>query len=60
MRIDKSGQHNFSRAVDLRDLLPIFLQPGIAQRIFGFSDGNNLAADAKHGAIFDDAEFPEF
>ena len=39
--------------------LRFFLQPGIAQRVFGFADRNNLPAEAEHGTVFDDAEFFE-
>ena len=59
MRIDKTRQDDFARAVDLDKFLTVPLQPGIAQRVFGLSDGNDLPAEAENGAILDDAEFFE-
>ena len=56
MRIDKAGEHDFVLAVDLNNFLAIFLQPGIAQCIFGRADGDDFPADAENRGIFDDTE----
>ena len=58
--IDEAGQHDLAFAVDLDDCLAILLQPGIAEGVFAFADGDNLSAEAEHGAVFDDAKFFEF
>src|SRR5713101_7039269 len=58
--IDEPGQNNLTLTVNLDDSLAILLEPGIAQRVFGVADGNNLPADTKDGSVFYDAEFAEF
>ena len=57
MGIDKARQHHAPATVDFDDLLAILLQPGIAQSVFRGADRNDLASQAEHGSVFDDAEF---
>jgi hypothetical protein len=59
MGIDKSGEDDFSRAIDLGDFFTILLQPGIAERVFGSANGNDFPAEAQDSAVFDDAELSE-
>jgi hypothetical protein len=58
--INKSGDYNFTGAIDLRELLAMFPDPGIAQRVFRCTDRNDLTADAEYCAIRDDPEFFQF
>jgi hypothetical protein len=44
--IDEPWQDNFAGAVDFANFLSMTLDPGIAQRVFGSTDGNNLAPEA--------------
>ena len=60
MRIHESGKNDLACTIDLDDPLAILLEPGVAQRIFALANGDNLASDAKHGGVLDDAEFAEF
>jgi hypothetical protein len=57
MRIDKAGEDDFAGAVDLGNTLSIFLNPGIALRVFCGAHRNYLAAMAEHGSVWNDAEF---
>jgi hypothetical protein len=57
--VDKSGDDDFAGAVDLGDLLAMLHDPGIAEGVFGGSDGDDLAAEAENGGIFADPEFFE-
>lgn len=57
MGIDEAGKHDFAGAVDLGDLLAMFFDPGIAESVFGGTDGDDLAAEAENGSVFNDAEF---
>lgn len=58
--INKSRDYNFTGAIDLRELLSMFPDPGIAQRIFRCADRNDPAADAEHRAMAENAEFLQF
>ena len=44
-------------AVNLDNLLAILPDPGIAQRLFGIADRDNLPGDTQHRTIFDDGKF---
>jgi hypothetical protein len=59
MRINKTRQNDFARAIDLENFLAILLQPGIAQGLFGRADGNDLPPQAQNSAVLDDAELPK-
>jgi len=59
VRIHESGQDHFASTIHLGELPAILLQPGIAERVFRFADGNDLSAEAQHGGVFDDAWFFE-
>ena len=52
-------EDDFARTVNLSELAAVLLEPGIAQRVFAFAHGNNLASETKQGSVFDDAEFFE-
>ena len=56
MRVHESGQDYLSGAVNFHKLGAIFLEPGIAQSIFGLANGDNLAAEAEHRSVFEDGE----
>ena len=57
--IDEPWKDNFAGAIDFANVFSVLPDPGIAQSVFGFSDGNNLAPDAQHRCVFDDAEFAQ-
>jgi hypothetical protein len=59
VRIDEAGKNDFARAVDLDNFFSVLLEPGIAKGIFGRANRDNLSSDAKHRAVFDDAQFWE-
>ena len=58
--INKSGDYNFTGAIDLGKLFATLPDPGVAQRIFCRADRNDLTADAEYCAITDDPEFLQF
>ena len=35
----------------------MFLKPGITEGVLRLADGNDLAPEAKHGRVFENAEF---
>jgi hypothetical protein len=57
--VDESGKDNLAFAINLDDGLTVLLEPRITHRVFAFTDGNNLTSEAKHGSVFDDAQFVE-
>ena len=57
MRIYKSRKHDSARAIDLGNLLAIFLKPGIVQGIFDGANRNNLAACAENSRILKNVQF---
>jgi len=59
VRIDEPGDYDFAGTIDLGELFAMLPDPGIAQRIFGCADRNDLAANTKHRAIVDYPEFLE-
>jgi hypothetical protein len=59
VRIDKSRQNYLACAIDLDQLLTVFLHPGIAERIFRLSDGNDLSAETNYRSISDDSKFAQ-
>src|SRR5260221_10399739 len=60
MRIHKSGQNNFSGAVNLCNMLAIFPDPDIAQCVFCLADRDNFTAYTKHRAVFDNPQVTQF
>jgi hypothetical protein len=56
MGIHKSGSNYFAGAVDLDELLAMFLDPGIAEGVLGWADGDDLASQAEDGNVLEDAE----
>ena len=59
MGIDEAGKDDSAGAIDFGDLLTMLLDPGIAESIFGRADGDDFAADAEDGGVFENAEFFE-
>jgi hypothetical protein len=59
VRIHKSWYHDFVCAIDFDKLFAILLHPGIAERIAGLADSNDLAACANDSSIFDGSEFAQ-
>ncbi|HEV2729990.1 MAG TPA: hypothetical protein VGV15_08155, partial [Terriglobales bacterium] len=59
VRIDEARQDHLAATIDFDDVLAVFLDPRIRQRIFGFADRDNFPAYTYYCAVFDDAEFPK-
>ena len=59
VRVDESGNDYFCPTIDLRNFLAILVEPWIAEGVFGYSDSDDLAADAQNGSVVDDAELFE-
>ena len=55
--VDKSGQDHLTLAVDFDNAVAVFLPPRIANGVRGLADRDDLAAQAKYGAVFDDGKF---
>src|SRR5205814_9579166 len=60
VRIHKTRQDHLAATIDLDNFLPVLLDPGIRQGVFGFGNGNNLSAYTQHSAVFNNAEIVEF
>jgi hypothetical protein len=59
MGIHKAGQDDSTGAVDFGQAPRVFLDPGILESLARFPHGNNLAGNAKHSRVSDDAQFAE-
>ncbi len=56
VRIYKPRQNHAPIAIDLSDLLPILLQPWIAQSVFGCSYRDDLSPKTKDGGALNNVE----
>jgi hypothetical protein len=45
--------------VDFGDSLAVLFEPGIAEGVFGLANGDDFAAQAEDGGVFEEAEFGE-
>ena len=59
VRVYTSWNYDLPGGIDLIDLLAMLLNPGIAERLFGGANGDNLSADGENCGVFDDTEFIE-
>ena len=55
--IDKSREDDLSLTINLDNLLAILPDPGVAQRLFGIANRDNLPGDTQHRTIFDHGKF---
>jgi len=56
VRIDEAGKDDAVAAIDLGDALAVLLDPRVAQRVFRLADGDDLAAEAEDGGVFNNAK----
>lgn len=63
VRIDESGNHDLTGAIDFRDALTVLLDrfpnPGIAEGVSRSANRNDFSAEAENGGVFENAELFE-
>ena len=58
--VDEPRQRYLADTVDFDQALAVLFNPGIAQRLAGGADRNNLSADTEHSSFLDDSELVKF